>query len=344
MLHFSCHAEAGQHLFQTLKSYVTVDRLWRLIVLLFFLLCSLSPRSVLAQELSRHSFRHYQMGTQFRLVFYAESEETAKNLAIRAFEELDLLNLSLSDYLPDSELNLLCQKAGIRRKSPVSQDLWQVLLLSQSVSRKSKGAFDVSVGALSKLWRTAFKKRAFPDPLAIEQVLPSVNYKRIKVARGTPKVALYEAGVQLDLGGIAKGYAADKIAEILREAGYRHYLVDAGGDLLLGEAPPGREGWRIATANQSGKSTEFLTNCAIATSGDTYQYLEWQGKRYSHIIDPRTGYGLTDQLQVTVIARTGALADALASTLSVLNEKSGKKLLKKFPGSSATFLKAVPNK
>lgn len=344
MIHSLDHTEAGQHLYQTLKSYHTVGRLWRLIGAFILILCSLSPRSVSAQELSRHSFRHYQMGTQFRLIFYAESEETAKALSIKAFEELDLLNSRLSDYLPDSELNLLCQKAGNRHKVPVSQDLWQVLKLSQRVSRKSNGAFDVSIGALSKLWRAAFKDRVFPNPNAIEQVLHVVNYKRIKLARREPRVALRTAAMQLDLGGIAKGYAADRMAEILREAGCPQFLVDAGGDLLLGEAPPDREGWKIATANQSGQSTTFLTNCAIATSGDTYQYLEWEGKRYSHIIDPRTGYGVTDQQQVTVIATTGALADALASALSVLDKKAGQQLLKKFPGSSATFIQTSQKK
>lgn len=340
MLHSFYRTQAGQRRYTTFKSYQVVARLGRLIGLLALLLCSLSSQSVLAQDLSRHSFRHYQMGTQFRLIFYAESEEAAKTISVKAFEELDLLNRRLSDYLPDSELNLLCQKAGNRSKLPVSQDLWQVLLLSQSVSRKSKGAFDVSVGSLSKLWRKAFKDRVFPAPHAIEQILPIVNYRRIKVARRAPRVALRKADMQLDLGGIAKGYAADKMAEILQAAGYTQYLVDAGGDLLLGEAPPSREGWKIATANQAGKSTEFLTNCAVATSGDTYQYLEWEGKRYSHIIDPRTGYGVTDQQQVTVIAPTGALADALASSLSVLDKNAGRKLLKKFPGSSATFIQA----
>jgi len=344
MVHSFYLAQAGQHLCKTFKSYSIVDRLGRLIGLLTFVIGSLSPGSVLAQELSRHSFQHYQMGTQFRLLLYAESEEAAKAISVKAFKELDILNSRLSDYLPDSELNLLCKKAGNRRKLSVSQDLWQVLLLSHSVSRKSKGAFDVSVGSLSKLWRAAFKNRTFPEPHTIEQILPSVNYRRIKVARRIPRVALRQAGMQLDLGGIAKGYAADKMADILRAAGYTRFLVDAGGDLLLGEAPPGRQGWKIATANQSGTSTEFLTDCAIATSGDTYQYLEWQGKRYSHIIDPRTGYGVTDQQQVTVIATTGAIADALASTLSVLDQESGRKLLKKFTGSSATFIQAIPIK
>ncbi|MBX2871291.1 MAG: FAD:protein FMN transferase [Saprospiraceae bacterium] len=318
------------------SNFSPVPLLSRLVPILFLLL---SLGSVNGQELARHTYTHYQMGTQFRLILYTESETIADQLSQRAFARLDELNQALSDYLPESELNLLCKRAGERSKVVVSNDLWEVLRISQDLARKSKGAFDVSIGALSHVWRKAFKQRVFPAEAIVTEARRKVNYKWIKISRRKALVRLQQKEMQLDFGGIAKGYAADKMAEILRMEGTTHFLIDAGGDLLLGAAPPGRAGWRVATA-QADAPPAILSHCAVATSGDTYQYLEWKGKRYSHIIDPRTGYGLVDQQQVTVTARTATLADALASTLSVLGETLGEKVLQKFPGSSATYQKS----
>ena len=303
---------------------------------LFILILLLIPGSVLAQSLSRFTFTHYQMGTQFRIILYAESSAKANQASDLAFARLDELNQRLSDYLPNSELNRLCKRAGERSKILVSQDLWQVLRISQNISRKSGGAFDVSIGPLSHAWRTAFRRKAFPGEISIAKAKEKVNFKWIRANRKDTVVKLRKEGMQLDLGGIAKGYAADKMAEVLQNEDCSQFLIDAGGDLLLGAPPPERKGGRVAMAQADGPP-EILSDCAVATSGDTYQYLEHKGKRYSHIIDPRTGYGLIDQKQVTVVAPTATLADALASALSVLGEKEGLKLLRKFQGSSATF-------
>lgn len=303
-------------------------------VLSFLLL--LFPGRIKAQELSRYTYAHYQMGTQFRIILYADTEAKAEELAEQAFARLDQLNQQLSDYLPESELNLLCRRAGENGKVALSKDLWEVLRLSSELARKSGGAFDVSIGPLSHTWRKAFKQRSFPAPAIITNAKQKVNHRWIKVSRNEPFVKLRKPGMQLDLGGIAKGYAADKMAEVLKEGSCTQFLIDAGGDLLLGAPPPERTGWRVATA-QRDQPPETLSHCAVATSGDTYQYLEWEGKRYSHIIDPRTGYGIINQQQVTVVAANATLADGLASTLSVMGAGKSHRLLRKFPGSTATF-------
>lgn len=289
-----------------------------------------------AQGLSRYTFTHYQMGTQFRIILYAESSAKADQVSDLAFARLDELNQLLSDYLPDSELNLLCKRAGERSKIQVSQDLWQVLRMAHEIARRSNGAFDVSVGPLSHIWRRAFRQQSFPEESMRSEAKAKVNYKWIKIGRHKTKVKLQREGMQLDLGGIAKGYAADRMAEVLKNGGISRFLIDAGGDLLLGAPPPEKKGWRVATA-QADAPPDILSYCAVATSGDTYQYLEHEGKRYSHIIDPRTGYGLIDQKQVTVIAPNATLADALASTLSVLEKQEGMRLLRRYKGSSASF-------
>lgn len=303
------------------------------LVLLFL---TLLPGTVLAQATSRYTFTHYQMGTQFRIILYAESQSKADLLSQQAFTRLDELNQALSDYLPDSELNQLCRRAGERSWTSVSHDLWKVLRRAQAIARKSSGAFDVSIGPLSQVWRKAFRRQSFPAEATLEEALEKVNYKWIRVRRSKPEVKLRKTGMQLDLGGIAKGYAADEMAEVLKKGGCSQFLIDAGGDLLLGAPPPERPGWRVATA-QADAPPEVLSHCAVATSGDTYQFLEQGGQRYSHIIDPRTGYGVINQKQVTVLAPNATLADALASALSILGEPEGRKILSKYKGTSASF-------
>lgn len=269
------------------------------------------PLSLTAQE--RYAFHHPAMGTEFHLQLYALDSLHAASIAQRAFARIDALEASMSDYRRDSELNQL-------RPSwqTVSPDLWAVLRFSRRLARRSKGAFDPTIGPLSKLWRRAFRLKEFPARERIIRARARVQWKDLRTA-GTSRVKLRRSDMQLDLGGVAKGYTLDVVGKLLEQHGYRSYLIDGGGDLLLGEPPPGKAGWSVVTPN--GKHLSPLRNLAVATSGATYRYLEEDGVRYSHIIDPRTGYGVTGHKVVTVIAPTGMVADGLASTLSVLREE-----------------------
>lgn len=146
------------------------------------------------------------------------------------------------------------------------------------------------------------------------------------------RVKLRQKGLQLDLGGIAQGYAADRCLQILRHYGITRALADAGGDIALGDAPPHTNGWEISIPGpDSSRSTLVLHNCGITTSGAKYRFLEVDGIRYSHIIDPRTGWGLQTHTHVTVQAPLGVEADAWATALSVLGEQGWKKLQRKHP-------------
>lgn len=280
-------------------------------------------------SLRRFEFSHPQMGTVFRLVLYAGSETQAQAAADRAFALVDSLNASMSDYLPESELNLLCATAGSGASVPVSDDLWAILKLADRYSRKTKGAFDVTIGPVTRLWRRARNLKELPDSGRVEAARILVGYESLKFKKGQ-KIELKKAGMRLDLGGIAQGYAADRCLELLRKNGIRKAMVDAGGDLALGDAPPGERGWSIAlpdhgfelTSRQAGKmpQTLRLANCGITTSGASYRFLEVEGKRYSHLVDPRTGWGLTHHTLVTVQAPNATSADAWATALSVLGE------------------------
>ncbi len=296
--------------------------------------------AVAAQELRRYQFSHRQMGTVFQIVLYASTPHQAQAAAQSAFERIDQLNSILSDYDPQSELSRLSATSGTGRWVRVSEDLWRVLSFSQRLACRSEGAFDVTVGPLVRLWRRARRQHRLPKPQRLQQALQATGYRWLRLDPGTKRVLLMRSGMRLDLGGVAKGYAVQQALEVLRRRGIRHALVDGGGDLALGDPPPGRRAWRVQLPPvdpRRPKPPQFLhlAQVAVATSGDAYQHVLIDGKRYSHIVDPRTGLGLTNQSTVTVIAPQGMQADALATAVSVLGPQRGFELLRCYPGTAA---------
>ncbi|MDX2247745.1 MAG: FAD:protein FMN transferase [Bacteroidia bacterium] len=296
-----------------------------------------------SQQTGRFTFEHPQMGTTFRIVLYAENEAIAQNAAGKAFARIDSLNQSMSDYLPDSEISRLAAQAGTGTYQKVSSDLWNVLVRSQQVSRYSKGAFDVTIGPLSLIWRRAMRQQVLPSEEQIWKAVAKVNYKNLQLRKKDLSVMLKQPGMKLDLGAIAKGYASDKAYEVLLREGIPVALVDGGGGLRLGAPPPGQTGWKVEIFTQKEtpdtlRKTLYLSHCGVATSGDTYKYVEADGKRYSHIIDPRTGYGIQSRRLVTVVAPDGMDADALATTLSIVGAEKGKKIAHKLHKKNQTAL------
>jgi FAD:protein FMN transferase len=252
------------------------------------------------------------MGTLFHVTVYASDLGGAQKAITAAFNRAAELDSKLSDYKPESELNLLCRAAPIRKV--VSEDLYRVLDHAQGMARESEGAFDVTLGPLIRLWREARRLAKLPDPAAIEEARHRTGFRKLRLF---PKgiVELTVRGMQLDLGGIAKGYAADEMLRILKEAGFSNVLVAASGDLAIGDPPPDRRGWRVKLA-ETGEVRE-LSNTGVSTSGDESQFVLIGGVRYSHVLDPATGIGLPSSATVSVIAPTAMEADARATAESV---------------------------
>jgi FAD:protein FMN transferase len=279
----------------------------------------------------KQEFLQIRMGVPVNIQVYAADPALANQAVEAAYERMRELDRILSDYDPDSELMQLVHTAVPGKDIPVSGELLRVLQESQTVSERSDGAFDVTVGPIVRLWRRARRRRAMPDPQDLAAALTSVGYRNLRIDADESTVALLLPEMRIDLGGIAKGYAADEALRVLREHGLSQALVDAGGDIVAGDPPPGRNGWRIAIeALHSGDSAENLielSNASVATSGDAYQFVEIDGVRYSHIVDPKTGLGLTTRSSVTVIAPTGMQADSLASAVSVLGPERGIELI-----------------
>jgi len=297
-------------------------------------------------ERTRFAFVEKQMGADFRIVLYADSEKVAKEGANVAFAEVERLNAILSDYDPESELSRLSDTSGSGQHIALSDDLFSVLDASQKLARQTAGAFDVTIGPCVRLWRIARFRKAFPLTEKLAEVRKAVGFRHLNISH-TKQTALLEVpNMVLDLGGIAKGYVADKALMVLRKRGIGSALVDAGGDLALGDPPPGRKGWRIEVGGLKHPDLPILelAHCAIATSGDVEQFVEIDGKRYSHLIDPNTGIGLTTRIQVTVVTSTGIQADSLASALSVLGTERGTKFVQKLSGVRAFIVEDLDDK
>lgn len=281
----------------------------------------------------RFEYDDVQMGVPVRLVLYTESEEKANSTANAVFESFKKLNDIMSDYDSDSELSRISQisndahdRDGTATWVPVGDDLFAVLKASKHYGEISDGAFDITVSPLVRLWRRSRRQRELPKKRYLDQYKELVGVHLWEIDDETRSVRLLKRGMRLDLGGIAKGYAIDRAFEICKERGISSVLIDAGGDIRIGEAPP--EKWKIEMKNaESGKKLLFLENIAMATSGDAFQYVEIDGVRYSHLIDPKTGLGLTRSSTVSVIAPTAMQADVLASAVTVLGPKKGLELI-----------------
>jgi thiamine biosynthesis lipoprotein len=202
---------------------------------------------------------------------------------------------------------------------------------SQYAFIQSKGAYDISIGPLSSLWRNARKANFFPEVSTVLATKKLVGFAQVKINKRLGTIFLPSAGMQLDFGGIAKGYIAGWVINYLKANGIQQALADAGGDIVMSGAPLNSKGWLIGvnlpeTTDDLMSKKLQLSNCAVATSGDVYQYFEKEGVKYSHIINPLSGYGVTNLRNVTIIAKTGATADWLATACSILPIKQAKAL------------------
>lgn len=312
-------------------------------------LCSVrSAEDVPKTNLARFRQTGLHMGVEFEAVAYAQDETAAKTAFDKAFARIAALDKALSDYDPDSELSRLSETSTIPGRpdattppataTPImlSDDLWTVLTFAQRVSEQSEGAYDVTIGPLTKLWRRARREKALPTPERLAEARAAVGWTRLKLNPEGRTAQLMAANMRLDLGGIAKGYAADEALAEIRRAGLSRALVRASGDIAAGDPPPGETGWLVGIAplDPDDPPTRFvrLANQAISTSGDSRQHLVVDGRRYSHLIDPRTGLGIGGRSSVTVIAPHGIEADSLASAIAILGLEKGLALAEKWKG------------
>jgi thiamine biosynthesis lipoprotein len=197
--------------------------------------------------LARFEFDETHMGSSFHIVLYSTDEATARRASLAAFARVAELDATLSDYKPESELMRLCREAG-GPPVPVSADLFRVLDASKRMSERSGGAFDVTVAPVVRLWRRARRERKLPDADLLSKALALVGSDAMHLDAGARTVELRKPGMKLDVGGMAKGYAAGEAIATLKRHGIDRALVAAAGDIVVSGPPPGSDGWTVAIA------------------------------------------------------------------------------------------------
>jgi thiamine biosynthesis lipoprotein len=276
---------------------------WKKSSLAVLLLCQLTP---LAAAQQRYQAAEPHMGTLVKITLAVPNEAISQQAFRAAFDRIAELDRKLSNYNKNSELSRL--RPG--PPTPVTDDLFTLLKNALRIAERTHFAYDITAGPLTQLWR----QRQLPTPEALARARQATGSQHLILRKG--KIQLTRPGMQLDPGGIAKGYAAEEALKVLYKMGIRQALVAVSGDLALGDPPPNQEGWRIEAQGR----ILTLSNCSVSTSGSSEQFwIAPNGKRYSHIIDPRTGYPLETTTSVTVVHKHGAWADALATALTIQN-------------------------
>ena len=309
--------------------------------------CNEGVAAQIAPTENQFEFSRIVMGAPCRVVFYAPSEESANESARAVFERLARIEEALSDWVPSSETRQLPSLAAVQ--TTVGPDLATALSASLGYARMTDGAFDPSIGALTKRWRAARRDGRAPDAAELLTLRARCGWQQMQFDEAGPTYAARVPGLELDFGGIGQGIGADAALAVLRERGVTSALIDLSGDIAVSDAPPGRTGWNIDLDDPWHTKLE-LANAAVTTSGDRFQHMDVAADggtttaadggtttRRSHIIDPATGEPLTTRVEVVVVARTGVEADALATALSVMGSERGLALLAKLPSVSARW-------
>lgn len=298
--------------------------------------------ATLASGLHPYEAVEPHMGTLFRIKLYTANQQQAQRAFRAAFDRVAALDDTLSDYKPDSELNRLCRSA-VHHPVKVSDDLFRVVSASEELAQNSGGAFDITIGPLTHLWRAARKSNHLPDKAAIREAGARCGFRKLHINSSQHTIELEQADMQLDVGGIAKGYAADEALAVLSKMGIHSALVAASGDLAFSDAPPGEAGWKIGIDSLDRPDAHFtrvllLSNSAVSTSGPSEQHLDANGTRYSHIIDPKTESGLSRPIRVTIVARHGIESDGMSTAVSVLGAERGLSLVERQRGMAALIV------
>lgn len=285
--------------------------------------------------LQRFEYAEPHMGMPIRMILYASGGEAANAAARQAYDEIRAVDQACTDYDDESELMRLCASAPHAQAVPASDILFGCLLQATEFSKASAGAFDVTVGPYVQQWKKSRRTKKLPTPELLQQLKESVGYQSVELDEKSQSLRLMRPGTKITLGGIAAGFAVDRGLAKLKAIGIASAMIDASGDIGVLDPPPGEVGWRIDLSRPgtitSPPEYAVLRNTAITTSGDLTQNVQIDGITYSHIVDPRTGLGVTHRSLVTVIAPNCTQADALATTFSVLGGQNMTQVLKHYP-------------
>lgn len=280
-----------------------------------------------------HKYHQVSMGTVIEITLVSEDGEAAKKATLQAFQEIKRIEQLMSPWIETSDVSRLNRSAG-KDWAKVSPETLEVIQRSQKISGLSEGAFDITIAPLTQLWRKARERGAPPSSEEVKKILDLVSYRNLLI-QSDGKAFLKKKGMAIDLGGIAKGYAVDRAFKTLTSLGYKNLIVNAGGDLRAGGLK-NNQLWSIGIQNprspEKVMATISVSDIAVATSGDYEKFFFHQGKRYHHILNPKTGFPVDGCQSVTILSKDGITSDGLATAVFVLGPEKGYTLCQELQG------------
>jgi len=281
------------------------------------------------------------LGSPFEITVVAKDTIQANQYEDQAIAEVKRIENLISDWIPTTPVSQINQAAG-KKAVTVPLELIELIERSIKISKLTDGAFDISYASMDRIWKFDGSMKEMPSPEAIQQSVAKVGYQKIIIDKENQTVMLKDVGMKLGLGGIGQGYIADKIKALLQSNGCVAGLVNVSGDISTWGKQPNGEQWKVGIKNPMNKNKIFATfpleDTAVETSGSYEKYVTFNGKRYSHIIDTRTGYPATGLISVSVFAKTTELADALATGVFVMGKDAGMNLVNQLPGISCIMV------
>jgi thiamine biosynthesis lipoprotein len=301
----------------------------RLLVIVFFALGFGANAQLI------HKRKVSLLGSPFEITVVANDTLQAIQYEDMAIAEVKRIENLISDWIPTTPLSQINQNAG-KQPVKVPAELIELIERSTKISKLTDGAFDISYASMDKIWKFDGSMKEMPSPEAIKKSVEKVGYENIVIDKEKQTVFLKLEGMKLGMGGIGQGYIADKIKALLNSKGCASGLVNVSGDISTWGRQPNGEQWKVGIKNPMNKNKIFATfpleDTAVETSGSYEKYVTFNGKRYSHIIDTRTGYPATGLISVSIFAKTTELADALATGIFVMGKDAGMNLVNQLPG------------
>lgn len=298
------------------------------------LVLTLASSKLLAQPKAFVQHRS-KMGSAFSLTLYGTDEASLQPHFARAWAEIDRIERLISSWQANSQTSKINQQAG-QKAVPVSKELYDLIYRALKVSRLTKGAFDISYAAMDRIWKFDGSMTELPPPEKIQASIRHVGYAQVELRPSDTTVFLKQSGMKIGFGAIGKGYAANRVRDLLKKAGLAQGLINAGGDLFCWGKPPGKKYWEIGLAHPAKPGQWIawipLRDQSVVTSGDYERFVEFEGKQYAHIIDPRTGWPASGLKSVSVICPDAELADALATAVFVMGAQKGLALVNQLKG------------
>lgn len=286
-------------------------------------------------QIGKYTFETSRMGSPFRIVVSTNDSTGISKVIQSSFELARELESQLSDYQINSELSHINLRAGTGEFFPIHPPLKDIIVAAIKAENLTQGALNIKVGRLVQAWRKTRKDKILPDEKELRKIAETIQGKCIEFSEDSTKLRLADRACQLDLGSLGKGFVAQKVLDHLINNSWRHVLVDAGGKICLTSQKGKEEAWLVGLEIPGGTSISdrilWLKNCAIASSGKTYQQVQIGNQVYSHVLDPRTGMALTHGRSATAIAPDGTLADWLATAATIMPIREIEKLLVKLP-------------